>query len=120
MLRLLRFGFLALFAVLLITLAMANRDPVTLSLLPVEAGSFLGWDWVVQLPLFLVIFAALLLGLMIGFFWEWLRESQIRASAGENARRAARLEREVKRLGGGKPKAQDEVLALLEDGGRAR
>ena len=72
MIRALRLLFLGLLAVVLIGLALANRQIVTLRVLPLEAGSFLGWDWAVQVPLFLVILAGVLLGLLIGFVWEWV------------------------------------------------
>ncbi len=114
MMKLLRLAFLGLLALVLIALALANRDLVTLRALPPEAGEFLGFSWSLQLPLFLVSVAGILLGLLIGFVWEWLREHKIRSHAVKVSRKAAHLEREVDRL---KTKAEgpkDEVLALLE------
>lgn len=114
MIKALRLLFLAALAVVLIALALANGEIVTLRALPPEAGDFLGFSWSVQLPLYLVIFAGILIGLLIGFVWEWLREHKIRSHAVKVSRKAAHLEREVDRL---KTKAEgpkDEVLALLE------
>ncbi|MBK5946602.1 DUF1049 domain-containing protein [Rhodobacter veldkampii DSM 11550] len=115
MFRALRLLFLAALAVVLVTIAMANRPPVTLRLLPQEAGDFLGYTWTVQLPLFLVIFGGILVGLLIGFVWEWMRESRHRSAASKNARQVARLQREVSKLKGADPEQKDEVLALLEN-----
>lgn len=119
MLRTLRWAFLAVLAVALVTLALANRGVVTLRLLPAEAGNFLGLNWSLELPLFLVIFAGILLGLLIGFVWEWLREARLRSAASQTAREKARLERELARVSDTSAQ-QDEVLALLEQPRKAR
>lgn len=113
MIRWARYLFLLVLAIVLLTLAGANREPVELSLLPPEMDRFLGIGWRLQLPLFLVIFAAILAGLALGFVWEWLRESRHRSDARTHRRQVGRLEREVARLGGHKAPA-DEVLSLLD------
>lgn len=120
MLRWLRWAFLVVLAVVLVTLALANRSAVTLRLLPDEAGSFLGLQWSMELPLFLVILAGILLGLLIGFLWEWMREARMRSAASQTARDKARLERELARVGAKAPEQSDEVLALLEQPARSR
>ncbi|HEY0275594.1 MAG TPA: LapA family protein [Paenirhodobacter sp.] len=115
MLRLLRYLVLALIAIVLIVVAVANRDPVTLHALPLDAGSFLGYSWSVNLPLFLVIFGSMLVGLLLGFVWEWARERRIRVSAVKARREVAWLEGEVDRLKSKVgAKTKDEVLALLD------
>ncbi len=120
MFRALRTAFLAVLALVLIALALANRETVTLRILPPEAGDFLGFSWSVHLPLFLVIFAGIVLGLLIGFVWEWMREYRIRTTATRQAREVTRLKREVSRLATQKHGPKDEVLALLEEPGRKR
>ena len=72
----------------------------------------------IQLPLFLVVFGGIILGLLLGFVWEWLREGKHRTEATRAKRDAVKLEREVKRLKRREAQAEgkDEVLALLEDG----
>lgn len=114
MFRLLRLAFLGLLALVLIALALANREIVTLRVLPPEAGEFLGFSWAVQMPLFLVIFAGILIGLLIGFVWEWMREYRIRSTAAQATRKAAHLEREVDRLKAKSEGPKDEILALLD------
>lgn len=114
MIRFLRLAFLASLALILIALALANGEGVTLRVLPPEAGAFMGLSWAVQLPLYLVIFAALLAGLALGFVWEWLRERRIRVDHARTTRKAAHLEREVDRLKARNEGPKDEVLALLE------
>ena len=114
MFRLLRLLFLGVIAVVLITIAMANRAWVTLSVLPEEIGQHLGLNWSLEVPLFAAIFAGVLLGLLIGFVWEWMREYKIRSTATKATRRAHYLEKEVDRLKTSKEVPKDEILALIE------
>lgn len=121
MLRLLKILFLALLGVTLVILALANRDPVTLRLLPPETGGFLGFGWAIDLPLFLVIFAGIVAGLAIGFVWEWFREAKHRAAVSQQRREMAELRHEVSQLRQThKTPPKDDVLALLEAGGTRR
>ncbi len=114
--RYIRYAFLAALAVVLITVALANRDQVLLRLLPEELAGFLGWSWSVNLPLFVVIFAAIIAGVMIGFVWEWLREHKLRAEGARARKAAVKLAHEVQDLKRDRAKPGDDVLALLEDG----
>lgn len=120
--RYLRYLFLLVLAIGLITIAVTNRQIVTLTLLPEAFAAPLGFNWQVDLPLFLVVFAGIALGLLLGFVWEWLREARLRGEAGRIKRESAKMQRELKRLKQREAKAagQDEVLALLEDGASAR
>jgi uncharacterized integral membrane protein len=119
MIRFIRYLLLALLAIGLLTVAIANRDPVTLQALPQDVGLFLGLSWSLQLPLFLVMFGGIGVGLLIGFFWEWARESKHCATASTKAREVARLEREVTKLRSAQAGPEDEVLALLETARKA-
>ena len=112
--RYIRYGFLAALAVVLITVALANRGTVTLNLLPDGLSGFLGFSWTVSLPLFVVIFGGIVAGILIGFFWEWLREYRQRSEAAAARRERDRLAREVEKLRGPSPEKGDDVLALIE------
>jgi len=115
--RYIRYAFLAILAVVLITVALANRELVTLYLLPAELSGFLGFSWQVSLPLFIVIFGGIIAGVMIGFFWEWMREYKFRAKGKRAEKAAVRLSEEVQHLKKKEAAKQgDEVLALLDDG----
>ncbi len=118
--RYLRFAFLVLLAICLLIVALANRDPVTLNVLPAELAEFTGWSPAASLPLFVVIFGGIVAGVMIGFVWEWFREHKHRAEAANQRRERERLEREVDRLKPASEKQTDDVLALLESGNAAR
>lgn len=113
--RYIRYAFLGALAVVLVTLALANRDIVTLNLLPGELATLSGISLSIQLPLFVVIFGAIIAGLLIGFVWEWMREYKHRSAAVTHKREKEQLAREVDKLKVDKAKKEgDEVLALLE------
>jgi uncharacterized integral membrane protein len=115
MIRTLRLVLLGLLGLALIAVAIANGTSVEVRLLPADLAALTGLTWAVEVPLFLVIFAAIIVGVLIGFVWEWFREHGYRASASQKAREVARLERElaVMRDATSVP-PEDEVLALLE------
>ncbi|APX90459.1 DUF1049 domain-containing protein [Brevirhabdus pacifica] len=113
-----KFAFLALIGIVLLMVALANRGMVALRLLPEEMADLLGFNASINLPLFIVILGFVLVGLFIGFFWEWAREYKYRAAASSRRRRAEKLERENERLRQSTGAHQDEVLALLENGAR--
>lgn len=110
--RYVRYLCIAVFAVALISVALANRSLVSLKILPTEVSGFFAMNPEVQVPLFIVILGSIIAGLLVGFVWEWIREYGQRAEAARQAREMRRLEREVARLKG--EKHQDEVLALLD------
>ena len=112
--RYIRYAFLACLAIILVSVALANRGFVTLQLLPADLSILLGMQETMQLPLFLVIFGGIIAGLLIGFFWEWLREHKHRAEAARRQAEVKRLERELRRVKGERDKDKDEVLALLD------
>jgi lipopolysaccharide assembly protein A len=115
MIRYFRLIFLGLLGLCLLTLALATRAPVEIRLLPGDLAALTGLTWGLQLPLFLVIFASIVAGVLIGFVWEWFREHGHRATAAQKAREVARLERELAVLKDSRSiPAQDDVLALLE------
>ena len=119
MLKYLRYALLAVTALCLLTLAIANRAPVTLRALPDDIAAVVGMNWQINLPLYAVIFGGIAVGLLIGFVWEWLREARIRAEAKGKTKQVARLERELAVLKDAtSTPPQDEVLALLDSGGR--
>ena len=115
MIRYLRYLFLGTLEVALLTVSLANCAPVVVKALPPDLAALLGFDWQLELPLFLVIFGGIILGVLIGFVWEWFREHGYRASASAHSREVARLERELAVMkDASSVPPQDDVLALLE------
>ncbi len=113
--RYIRYLSIAIFALALILIALANRQMVEVKVLPAELAGMAALNPSYQLPLFLVMFGGILAGLVIGFIWEWIREAKERAAAARQAREMAHLRAEVRRLKGERNKDQDEVLALLDE-----
>ncbi|MFQ8431206.1 LapA family protein [Amaricoccus sp. W119] len=104
---------LALILVVIVVLSLANREIVTLNLLPEGLASLMPVS--IQVPLFLVSLVSILVGMIIGYLLEWLREHKHRRRASEKAREAARLEREMRQLRQSTGKPEDEVLALVSN-----
>ena len=116
--RIVRQASLAIVAIALFIVALANREPATLHLLPAEFGMLTGRTFSIELPLFLVGFGGILVGLLLGFVWEWLREGKFRAAAARDRREKDRLSREVDRMKGDRGEdSDDEIRMLLGDGG---
>ncbi len=118
--RYIRYAFLAVLGICLLTVALANRGPVTIRLFPDEIAAFAGFAPEVTLPLFLVLFGGLVGGVLLGFVWEWLREYKYRSVAVTEKRERVRLEHEVKKLKGPEPKGGDDILAILDGAAATR
>jgi len=112
--RYIRYLFLAVVGVVLIIVALANRNGVALHLVPNDLAVFLPFRNEITLPLFLVILGSVLVGLLLGFVWEYFREYKHRATANRSKHEVNRLEREVKGLRVKTGEHKDDVLALLE------
>lgn len=70
--------------------ALSNREPVSLSLWPLP--------WEADAPLFLLLLATLLLGVLIGALLAWSSGRSRRVAARENRRDNQRLQRQVNTL----------------------
>ena len=114
MIRSLRYLFLAALGLMLLTVALANRAPVTLKALPEDLAAFTGFAWQIELPLFMVIFDGIIAGLLIGFVWEWFREMKHRSTASRKTREVARLERELAVMKDSQSVPKDDILAILD------
>lgn len=113
--RYVRFLSIAVFGIALVLIALANRQSVSVQMLPGELAGVAALNPAYQVPLYVVIFGGILAGLVIGFVWEWIREAKERAEAVRQRRELAALRAEVIALKGEKHKGKDEVLALLDE-----
>ena len=114
MLRAVRWLVLALVALVLVVLALANRQMVLLSLLPAELARYSGLDWQIRLPLFVVILGGVVAGLALGFLWEWVREARHRGAERRARRDKTRLERELARARPAPEREEDEILEIVD------
>ena len=109
--RTLKLLLLGLILLAIVVLALANRELVTLHLLP--EGMARVMPLTIQLPLFVVSLVSIVVGMVIGYLLEWLREHKHRRRASQKSREAAKLNREVEKLRRETGKHEDDVLALL-------
>ncbi len=112
--RYLRYLILAALALAFVTVALANRGPVSIMLLPEDLAMLLGWQARAEVPVFVVLGLGALMGLVIGFVWEWLREHKHRKVARVQTRAVSKLERELAAMKDQTSLPQDDVLALLQ------
>ena len=93
--RILKYILLAPPAVVVVILAVANRQTVVLSLDPFapEAPAF-----AIEAPLFWLLFAALFIGIMLGGVGAWIKQHKWRRRAHEKRREAETLRHEADRL----------------------
>jgi len=120
MIRYLKIAFLLALAVGLLIVAMANRSMVTLTLLPPTLAEYASFNWVISLPLYMVVFIGIALGLLIGFIWEWLREAKHRQTIVEREKQVKRLKNEVLRLRGERSESEYDVIAILDNSAVAK
>jgi lipopolysaccharide assembly protein A len=115
MIAYLRYGFAAMIAVVFVTVAVANRAIVEVKLLPDTLAALLGFNISFALPVFLLLGLAIVIGLLLGFVWEWFREHGYRAEAAKLRREAASMRSELQRAEKVAPQMRkDDVLALIE------
>lgn len=112
--RYIRYMFLIVVGFVLMIMALANRGAITLKVLPPEIGDVVGWNSEITLPMFVVLFGGVVIGLLIGFVWEYLREYKYRAASTRHRRECERLEKEVERLKEPEIGSADEVLAIID------
>jgi len=117
MARFIRYLVLAVLTLALLIVALANRGMVVVSLLPDDLAALIGWQARVEVPLFVVLAVGAVLGVVLGFVWEWLREHKHRKVARVQTRAVTKLERELAAMKDQTSLPDDEVLALLQKPG---
>ena len=91
----------------------ANRGLVAVQLLPDDLAMLIGWQARAEVPLFVVLGLGAVLGVVIGFVWEWLRDHKHRKVARVQTKAVSKLERELAAMKDQTSLPQDDVLALL-------
>lgn len=104
--RLLQIVILVPLAVVIVALAVANREAVRIAFDPFDPA---GTAYAVSVPLFAVVFLALIVGVVAGGVAVWLRQGRYRRAARHERTSAARWRREAER---GKPAATGSALTV--------
>ncbi|MFV0335617.1 MAG: lipopolysaccharide assembly protein LapA domain-containing protein [Tropicimonas sp.] len=113
--RYIRYLLLGLIVAGLVVVAMANREVVTVTVLPGALERLVNWNYAISLPLFIVVFGGVAVGLLIGYLFEWLREHKHRVEATKRQKQVKTLNREVTRLKTDTAQGKDDVLAILDE-----
>ncbi len=111
--RFIKLVFLTIILIGIVLVAVANREMVTLQLLPDQLVPMVNFPTEITLPLFVILLGAVGIGLLVGYILEWLRERKHRRAVGQSKRQVSRLESEVEALRKKTGEGQDDVLALL-------
>jgi uncharacterized integral membrane protein len=85
-------------AAILIALAVANRVPTPFTIDPFNPGNP---ALTLVLPLFVWLFAALVVGMAVGSLATWIRQGRYRRMARDSSRRIDQLQRERAQAKGG-------------------
>ncbi|MGA2795582.1 MAG: LapA family protein [Roseiarcus sp.] len=94
--NLLKFIVLTPIAVLILAFALANMHTVKVSFDPFAAGDVA--DFAITAPLFLILFLAVMIGVLAGGAATWLTQGKHRKAARENRAEAERLRGQVQAL----------------------
>ena len=97
-------------AVILIAFAVANRGSVAFTLDPFNPGNP---ALTLQAPLFVMLFAALGIGLVLGGLATWLKQGYYRRQARESRKEAERLRQPAIRPPAAQPASQSTALARV-------
>ena len=111
--RVIKIVFIAIIMVIIMTLALANRQAVEVSLVPDQLAPFVPFASSMTLPLFVVGLLSVLFGLVIGIIMEYLREMSIRREVTRKGVQVEELKRQNSRLKEKTQEGENEILALV-------
>jgi uncharacterized integral membrane protein len=109
MIRYLRLLIAVPIAIVVITLAVVNRGPVTLRYSPPQFG-----EWAVTVPMFVALFVALMAGVVIGGAASWWRQGRHRRLERAYRREAEMLKSESERLKAMQPASTELMLPAIK------
>lgn len=114
MLRTIKLFILAIILIALILIGVANRDTISVKMLPDGLADLVPFATTTPpLPIFVIIAASIAIGLLLGYIIEYLRESKHRRLAAAKSREASQLKGKVRDLQKKTGETDDDVLALL-------
>ena len=115
MTRYIRVIFLTCLSIIILTLAVANRELVDIRILPSELEGFFGDGMIFSIPIFVLFLCGVIFGLFVGFVWEWISEMKHRSASSRKSKELAKVENELNQLKRDSGQNDDEVLLLLNN-----
>ena len=113
--RYIRVIFLTGLSIIILTLAVANRELVDIRILPSELEGFLGGGMIFSIPIFVLFLCGVIFGLFVGFVWEWIREMKHRSASSRKSKELAKIENELSQLKRESGQNEDEIMLLLNN-----
>lgn len=107
-----RYAMYAILGIFLLLMALNNQQATQFVVLPDYIPGFPAI--VFNVPLFIVILGALLIGIVIGYVLEYIRETRIRLNASRTQKALKKTTAELDALKNQTGIHDDEVLALLK------
>ena len=115
MARYIRVIFLTCLSIIILTLAIANRELVDIRILPSELDGFFRGGMVFSIPVFVLFLCGVIFGLFVGFVWEWIREMKHRSASSRKSKELAKVENELSQLKRESGQNEDEIMLLLNN-----
>ena len=113
-LKYLKFLIWTLVGLILILFAISNNQTIEIRILPDSFGSSSGLKSYYSLPLFVILYAALVFGLSLGFFFEYFRERKHRVKLMQVNKDLKLLRSEMKNLKSNNLDGDSEILNLID------
>lgn len=102
----------AILGVFILLIALNNQQQVEFVLIPEFIPGLS--RWALNVPLFIVTLGALLIGIVVGYVLEYIREAQIRMNASRTHKALKKTSSELDALKKETGKHDDDVLALIK------
>ena len=99
---------------ILILFALSNNQTVEIRVLPDSFGGSSGLEANYSLPLFVILYAILMLGLILGIFFEFLRERKHRVNLKQAHKDIKLLQSEMEKLKSIDLNGDSEILNLID------
>lgn len=105
---------LTIVGIILIIFAISNNQIIEVRILPDNFGGFAGLKPIYSLPFFVILYPTLVLGLLLGFFFEYFRERKYRVKLKQANKDIKFLQSEKKKLKSRNSDGDSGILNLID------
>ena len=109
-----KFLILTIVGIVLIIFAISNNQIIEVRILPDNFGGVFGLKSIYSLPFFVILYPTLVLGLLLGFFFEYFRERKYRVKLKQANKDIKFLQSEKKKLKSRNSDGDSEILNLID------